>query len=372
VNYNYRYRLRPSDALAEQLAWTVDTCRQVYNHFLHRLNRIDDTSAYSEQKLLPSIKKWWDDLKSVHSKVLQKVVQRLYDNLSTLKGLKENGHCVGELKWKGKGYYHSFEYSQSGFKLNQTSGRDSDELYLSKIGRIPVVAHRNQPDGAEVKTNRSPTEAGPDDKLASSTLKADQGQDQNVTKNLTSTALPRAAVLAYARQEEGQDISEGDIERIGSAMAENTDVAQVDLSTRVDISIKDQDSPQFVETYFDKMDKAFSSVRHDDQPSPFAVIARAQQNGSLESAQIRPYIDQYQTAVERLQSITVPKTFRDVHLKTLNSLERMLFALRRINSVSEDPVSAVIGVKELEKGLKANLEAVQMLNQKAKSYAESS
>jgi putative transposase len=74
VNYNYRYRLRPSDALEEQLAWTVDTCRQVYNHFLHRLNRTDDTSAYSEQKLLPSLKKWWSDLKGVHSKVLQKVV----------------------------------------------------------------------------------------------------------------------------------------------------------------------------------------------------------------------------------------------------------------------------------------------------------
>ena len=58
VNYNYRYRLRPSDALEEQLAWTVDTCRQVYNHFLHRLNRSDDTSAYTEQKRLPDLKKW--------------------------------------------------------------------------------------------------------------------------------------------------------------------------------------------------------------------------------------------------------------------------------------------------------------------------
>ncbi|OYR87076.1 transposase, partial [Halorubrum sp. E3] len=117
MNYNYRYRLRPSDALEEQLAWTVDTCRQVYNHFLHRLNRNDDTSAYSEQKLLPSLKKWWSDLKGVHSKVLQKVVQRLYDNLSTLRGRKENGYRVGTLKWKAPGEYRSFTYSQSGFKL---------------------------------------------------------------------------------------------------------------------------------------------------------------------------------------------------------------------------------------------------------------
>ncbi len=150
MNYNYRYRLRPSDALEQQLAWTVDTCRQVYNHFLHRLNRNDDTSAYSEQKLLPSLKKWWSDLKSVHSKVLQKVVQRLYDNLSTLRGRKENGYRVGTLTWKAPGEYCSFTYSQSGFKLNNTSGRT--QLWLSKLGEIPLTLHRDLPDDADIKT----------------------------------------------------------------------------------------------------------------------------------------------------------------------------------------------------------------------------
>ena len=132
MNYNYRYRLHPSDALEQQLAWTVDTCRQVYNHFLHRLNRHDGTSAYSEQKRLPDLKKWWSDLQDVHSKLLQKVVQRLYDNLSTLKSRKENGYNVGELKWKAPGEYQSFTYSQSGFKLKNTSGRT--QLWLSKLG----------------------------------------------------------------------------------------------------------------------------------------------------------------------------------------------------------------------------------------------
>jgi len=150
MNYNYRYRLRPSDALAEQLAWTVDTCRQVYNHFLHRLNRTDDTSAYSEQKLLPSLKKWWNDLKQVHSKVLQKVVQRLYDNLSTLRGRKDNDYRVGMLNWKAPSEYRSFTYSQSGFKLKNTSGRT--RLWLSKLGEIPITFHRDLPDDAEIKT----------------------------------------------------------------------------------------------------------------------------------------------------------------------------------------------------------------------------
>ena len=150
MNYNYRYRLRPSDALEERLASTVDTCRQVYNHFLYRLNRNDDTSLYSEQKRLPDLKKWWNDLKQVHSKVLQKVVQRLYDNLSTLRGRKNNGHRVGALKWKGKGEYRSFTYSQSGFELKNTSGRE--RLWLSKIGEIPITFHRDLPADADIKT----------------------------------------------------------------------------------------------------------------------------------------------------------------------------------------------------------------------------
>ncbi|WP_433630437.1 RNA-guided endonuclease InsQ/TnpB family protein [Halomicrococcus sp. NG-SE-24] len=148
--YSYRYRLRPSDALEERLAETVDTCRQVYNHFLHHLNRNDDTSSYSEQKRLPDLKKWWNYLKHVHSKVLQKVVQRVYDNLTTLRGRKENSHRVGTLKWKGQGEYRSFTYSQSGFELKNTSGRT--KLWLSKIGEIPLAFHRDLPNGAKIKT----------------------------------------------------------------------------------------------------------------------------------------------------------------------------------------------------------------------------
>ena len=125
MNYNYRYRLNPPDDLRERLGWTVDTCRQVYNHFHYRLNRHDDTSAYSEQKHLPTLKKWWSDLQNVHSKVLQKVVQRLYDNLSTLKARKENGYNVGELKWKAPGEYQSFTYSQSG---HQTPSDGQSEI----------------------------------------------------------------------------------------------------------------------------------------------------------------------------------------------------------------------------------------------------
>lgn len=103
MNVAYRFRLNPTPAQQERLAWTLDTCRQVRNHFLHRMNRNDDTSSYSEQNRLPDLKQEWTDLKAVHSKVLQKVVARLYKDRSNLAKKAKKGYKVGKLKWKGNG-----------------------------------------------------------------------------------------------------------------------------------------------------------------------------------------------------------------------------------------------------------------------------
>jgi len=150
MQYNYKYRLDPPEALTETLLHNVDTCRQLYNHVLHELNEADEIPArYEVQGTLPDLKSWWSDLNDIHSKVLQMVVKRVYDNLSTLKAQKENGRAVGMLKWKPPREYRSLTYNQSGFKLKNTSGRPV--LWLSKIGEIPIQLHRDIPENATVK-----------------------------------------------------------------------------------------------------------------------------------------------------------------------------------------------------------------------------
>ncbi|WP_227378064.1 RNA-guided endonuclease InsQ/TnpB family protein [Haladaptatus halobius] len=149
MRYNYRYRLNPSDAHRETLDYHRDLYRQVYNHFLHRLNRVDGTTKYGEINQLPSMKQWWDDLTNLYSRTLQNEVERLYTNLSRLKDAKDAGRKVGLLKWKAPAEYRSFAYRQSGFELKNTSGQPV--LQLSKIGEIPVRMHRDIPDGAKLK-----------------------------------------------------------------------------------------------------------------------------------------------------------------------------------------------------------------------------
>ncbi|WP_129113706.1 RNA-guided endonuclease InsQ/TnpB family protein [Halegenticoccus tardaugens] len=160
MQYNYKYRLTPDEAISNELLRHIDVCRQLYNHCLYELNESTDgiPTRYDLQGQLPDLEKWWSDLKGVHSKVLQMVLKRVYDNLSTLKAQKENGRAVGMLKWKRPRDYRSLTYNQTGFKLKNTSGRP--QLWLSKIGDVPIQLHRGIPDDSTVKqvtVKREPT-----------------------------------------------------------------------------------------------------------------------------------------------------------------------------------------------------------------------
>ncbi|WP_323173684.1 transposase [Natrialba sp. PRR66] len=154
--YDYRFRAFPDrTGVTAEAEHHIDIHRQAYNHTRHEYNTLaTDThnigSAYQHQKRLPEWKEEWDVFSEVHSKALQKTVERFYDNLSNLSEKKQDGHKVGWLTWKSPREYQSMTYSQSGFELKNTSGRTA-LLWLSKIGDIPIRYHREIPDNADIK-----------------------------------------------------------------------------------------------------------------------------------------------------------------------------------------------------------------------------
>lgn len=141
MQLTYKFRLYPTKKQEEKLSWTLDKCRFVYNKMLEGLNGQEKPNKLELQKLLPSMKVKHPELKFVHSKVLQYEVYRLFSNLKALGRLKKKGKKVGKLRFKGKGWFKSFCYNQSGFKIIETSKR-LDKLHLSKIGNIPIKIHR--------------------------------------------------------------------------------------------------------------------------------------------------------------------------------------------------------------------------------------
>jgi putative transposase len=155
MNYNYRYRLKPTKRQRETLDYHRDTCRQLYNHALYRFNQIPENGGTVKQRVrkirgeLPDLKDEWDELTDVYSKVLQPTVMRIANNVKALGELKEQGYNVGQLRWKSPQEFRSFTYNQSGFELDKKGGQT--ELSLSKLADIPIELHRPLPDNAPVK-----------------------------------------------------------------------------------------------------------------------------------------------------------------------------------------------------------------------------
>jgi putative transposase len=142
VQLTYKFRLYPEKEQEEKLIETLEVCRQTYNHFLAQWNGKDRIPGRLElQAQLPKLKKEKPELNKVYSKVLQMVLHQLYSNLKALSQLKKNGEKVGRLRFKGRGWYKTFIYNQSGFKLIKT-GKRLNLLHLSKIGDIPIRVHR--------------------------------------------------------------------------------------------------------------------------------------------------------------------------------------------------------------------------------------
>jgi len=141
----HKFRLYPSRAIEQKMLSTLEVCRQAYNVFLGELNEQDVIDKALIQGIIPDMKICDARFKTIHSKTLQYEVYKLFSNLSGLAKTKGK-RKVGALRFKGKGWFKTFTYNQSGFALTDT-GKRCQSLWLSKIGDIPIRCHR------EVKGN---------------------------------------------------------------------------------------------------------------------------------------------------------------------------------------------------------------------------
>jgi putative transposase len=94
-------------------------------------------SYYESKRMLPIWKEMRQELKTVHSQVLQDVV--LGVNLAFrafFKRVQSGEEEVGYPRFKGKNRYDSISYPQSGFYI------DGNVIWLSKIGDIKFKLHR--------------------------------------------------------------------------------------------------------------------------------------------------------------------------------------------------------------------------------------
>ncbi len=137
----FKYRIYPTKTQDRRLRQTLEECRWLYNNTLaFRKDAWEQEKKqvkhYDCQNRIPGLKLTRSWLKDVHSQVLQQVAIRVDLAFQAFFRRVKAGETPGHPRFKGKGQYDSFTYTQSGFKL------DGSHLELSKIGRMWVVLHR--------------------------------------------------------------------------------------------------------------------------------------------------------------------------------------------------------------------------------------
>jgi len=142
IRKSFKFRIYPTKSQVEKLEMTLDLCRELYNAALQerrdawKLNRIS-VSYFDQQNQLPEIKKFRNDLKGVHSQILQDVLKRVDKTYKSYFERKQKGIKAGCPHFKGENRFNSFCYAQSGFSL------DENKLTLSKIGKVKIKLSRD-------------------------------------------------------------------------------------------------------------------------------------------------------------------------------------------------------------------------------------
>jgi putative transposase len=155
----FKYRLYPNKEQAEELDWTLDRCRELYNAALQERCdawnvckqhpnyydsewRKEHTPAYSinfyDQSLqLPELKEFREEYKDMYAQILQDVLKRVKKTFDAFFARMKNGEKAGYPRFQGKNRYDSFTYPQNGFSLTH-----DNRICLSKIGSVKIKLHR--------------------------------------------------------------------------------------------------------------------------------------------------------------------------------------------------------------------------------------
>jgi putative transposase len=165
----YKYKLRPNKVQVHQFDEWLNLLRMQYNYRLgERFDWYESTRCpinlcslvscsiapiveqpdyYWQKRDLLNTKKLFPDYKQIHSQVLQDCIARVKQTFDRYVSADKAGKRSGKPRFKGRGRYHSFTYTQ----MPQDCIK-GNRITLSKIGDVKIILHRPIPDGFKIKT----------------------------------------------------------------------------------------------------------------------------------------------------------------------------------------------------------------------------
>jgi putative transposase len=165
----HQYKLRPNNEQASQFDEGLGLLRMQYNWrraerfnwFEFNRSPVNSCSLvscsialivkkpdfYWQKKDLLNSKKLFPEYAGIHSQVLLNCIERVKKAFDGCIKADSSGKGSGKLRFKVRGRYHSFSYTQ--MKQDCIKG---NRITLPKIGEVKIILHRPIPDGFKIKT----------------------------------------------------------------------------------------------------------------------------------------------------------------------------------------------------------------------------
>jgi putative transposase len=155
MDLTLRCRAYPDEETASEAWRHIEIHRQIRNDAVRDYYASEPgnrPSAYDQHKRLTAWKRSYPLYAEVSAHAAQQTISEIHKNVETLRGHRRNGRKAGRLQWQGSGERRSVAYQSEGFDVDHNTGQDGySTLTLSKIGAIPIRAHRDLPETPDIK-----------------------------------------------------------------------------------------------------------------------------------------------------------------------------------------------------------------------------
>lgn len=146
---SFKYYIKANKETIQKAERIFNLCRVLYNLCLEQRkfvwkNYHKSVSCYDQIKELPSLKKFFPELKEIPSQTLQEVVERVDKAFRNLFSRVKKGEKSGYPRFKSFNRYDSFTLKQAGWKIV------GKELKIGKVGSFKLFLSR--PIEGDIKT----------------------------------------------------------------------------------------------------------------------------------------------------------------------------------------------------------------------------
>jgi hypothetical protein len=207
-------------------------------------------------------------------------------------------------------------------------------------------------DGEEIKLNRNPLVAGPNDKLESFAKTKNQKRGETLTQKLGRTLFSQYFILKDSDQ-----LNEVAEKKIIQSFLENLrEENPAKKYSLKDLKIINSNTKKTVELYINSVGlilKDFDGIQKSELEIMEEIIT-----GELDGAKqiserqkqtklkkLAEYNAVYEKVIEKLLKISVPSNYKEIHLGFINNFSNTNQAVKAMKELLNDPAEALLGMR---------------------------